>query len=42
MSKRLNVTFRILPDGPRMTIVGRDAWALLQLHAAGSKGVTPD
>lgn len=28
-------------DGPRVTLHGRDAWALLQLIAAGAHGVTP-
>lgn len=27
-------------DGPRVPLLGRDAWACLQLVAAGSQGVT--
>jgi hypothetical protein len=40
-SERLKITFRILPDGSHMTVVGRDAWALKQLTKAGSAGCTP-
>ncbi len=29
------------PDGPRVKLHGRDGWALLQLVAAGWRGVTP-
>ena len=41
MGKRLVVTYRVLPDGRWQKIAGRDAWALMQLVAAGTKGVTP-
>lgn len=41
MSKRYTIRARILPDGLPMTIVGRDAWALEQLLAAGEVGCTP-
>ncbi len=40
MSKKLSITFRVLPDGPSQTAKGRDAWALLQLMDK-PKGVTP-
>lgn len=30
-----------LPDGGQLTFIGRDAWALRQLMAAGTSGVTP-
>ena len=38
---RLDMTFRILPDGKVQKVQGRDAWALLQLVAAGKSGCTP-
>lgn len=39
---RMNVAARIgAKDGNRVTLHGRDAWALLQLIAAGPEGVTP-
>lgn len=38
---KLSVTARVLPDGRRFTVTGRDAWALLELHHAGPKGCTP-
>lgn len=41
MSRKLIVTFRILPEGPTHTVFGRDAWALLALHSTGKTGVTP-
>jgi hypothetical protein len=41
MSKKLTVTFGVLPDGPTHTVFGRDAWALLSLIAKGDAGVTP-
>jgi hypothetical protein len=41
MSKRLEVTARILPHGETFTATGRDAWALLKLLTAGAKGCTP-
>lgn len=40
MSK-LTITARILPDGIPITVIGRDAWALRNLVAAGSAGCTP-
>ena len=40
MSK-LSITARILPDGPSMTVIGRDAWALRNLINAGIAGCTP-
>ena len=40
MKARLIVTARILPDGKTFTVHGRDAWALMQLIAAGPKGCT--
>ena len=40
MSK-LTVRFRVLPDGPTLTVTGRDAWALLALVASGARGATP-
>jgi hypothetical protein len=39
--ERLTVTARMLPDGQRFTVYGRDAWALLELHKAGVLGCTP-
>ncbi len=39
--KKLAITFRIEPDGSRLRAKGRDAWALLALHMAGKRGVTP-
>lgn len=41
MSKRYTIRVRRLPDGVPMTIVGREAWALECLKAAGAKGCTP-
>ena len=41
MSKRLMVIAWLLPDGKAFTVHGRDAWALLQLVAAGPNGCTP-
>ena len=38
---RLEVEFRILPNGPRQVAFGRDAWALVELVAAGASGCTP-
>ena len=40
MSKRLTMKARLLPDGHAFTVQGRDAWALLELVAAGPKGCT--
>lgn len=44
MTKRksiLSLTVMIKPDGGLVTVVGRDAWALEQLIAAGETGCTP-
>jgi hypothetical protein len=41
MSKRLQTTVRILPDGRTFTVRGRDAWALDELIEAGQRGCTP-
>jgi hypothetical protein len=41
MSKRLEIRFRVEPDGAWQTLTGRDAWALAELHRAGLRGVTP-
>ena len=38
---KLAITFRTKPDGCLRTVRGRDAWALLELVAAGPKGCTP-
>lgn len=39
---QINVSARVgAPNGKRVNLCGRDAWALLQLVAAGPKGVTP-
>ena len=38
---KLNVTACILPDGLPFTVIGRGAWALLELVKAGPKGCTP-
>lgn len=38
---RYKILARKLPDGAPQTVVGRDAWALEQLLAAGEKGCTP-
>lgn len=38
---RYQIRVRKLPDGTPQTIVGRDAWALEQLLAAGERGCTP-
>jgi len=41
MTKRLEVQFRVEPDGVWQKAKGRDAWALISLVAAGKRGVTP-
>lgn len=42
MSKpRLEITARISPQGKPFRVFGRDAWALIELVAAGTTGVTP-
>ncbi|WP_416356333.1 hypothetical protein ACLNGM_20220 [Aureimonas phyllosphaerae] len=38
---RYQIRARVLPDGIPMTLVGRTAWCLEQLVAAGVKGCTP-
>ena len=38
---KLTLVVRILPDGPPMTIIGRDAWTLKSLLNAGTQGCTP-
>ena len=40
MTRRLTVTARVLPDGAPFRVYGRDAWALLELVAAGKCGCT--
>ena len=37
----LTVQVRIEPDGPTITVIGRDAWALQCLVDSGERGVTP-
>lgn len=41
MSNKLRVIARIEPDGGIHEVVGRDAWALLNLIEAGARGCTP-
>ena len=41
MTARLMVKARALPEGMPFVVCGRDAWALLELIKAGSKGCTP-
>lgn len=41
MSNKLRVIARIEPDGGTHEVVGRDAWALLNLMRAGGRGCTP-
>ena len=38
---KLTVIARVLPDGPRFTVAGRDAWALAELVRCGERGCTP-
>lgn len=38
---RLTLKARVGPGGPVVTLLGRDAWALQQLHAANENGCTP-
>ncbi|UVC09865.1 hypothetical protein IHQ71_04425 [Rhizobium sp. TH2] len=38
--ERLEVVFRILPDGQPMKAIGRDAWMLKELIRVGSRGLT--
>ncbi|WP_395449383.1 hypothetical protein ACHMW7_05785 [Aminobacter sp. UC22_36] len=41
MSKKLRLIAKIEPDGAVNEVVGRDAWALKNLKAAGKRGCTP-
>ncbi len=41
MMNKLTITARILPDGGPIKVIGRDAWALQNLVAAGEHGCTP-
>ena len=41
MRKRLTVDALLLANGTTITVLGRDAWTLLELVKAGSKGCTP-
>ncbi|MCD1644799.1 hypothetical protein [Aurantimonas coralicida] len=38
---RYSIRARVLPEGPPMIVVGRKAWALERLVAAGNRGCTP-
>jgi hypothetical protein len=41
MTAKPVVTARLLPDGVPFTVLGREAWALLELLKTGSQGCTP-
>ncbi len=41
MTDKLRVTAKIEPDGGVHEVIGRDAWALLNLLRAGERGCTP-
>jgi hypothetical protein len=41
MGSYLTIHVRVGDDGPLILLRGREAWAALQLIAAGTKGVTP-
>lgn len=41
MTDKLRVIAKIEPDGGVHEVVGRDAWALLNLLRAGERGCTP-
>lgn len=41
MSQKLKVLARVEPDGGVHEVIGRDAWALLNLIQAGERGCTP-
>ena len=41
MTKPLHVTARVLANGRSFTATGRDAWALIELLKAGTRGCTP-
>ena len=41
MSNKLRIIAKIEPDGGVQEVVGRDAWALLNLIEAGKRGCTP-
>ena len=38
---KLQIIVRILPDGDLITVKGREAWTLLELHRAGPRGLAP-
>ena len=40
-SASFTVRVRIEPDGPTITVIGRDAWVLQKLIEVGEAGVTP-
>ena len=37
----LTVRVRVEPEGPTITVIGRDAWALQKLIEVGDAGTTP-
>jgi hypothetical protein len=41
INEKLSIIAKIEPDGHTQEVVGRDAWALLNLLRAGSSGCTP-
>jgi hypothetical protein len=44
MTRSVRLTLRMLigdNEAPAITVRGREAWALLQLHSAGERGCTP-
>jgi len=41
MSEKLRLIAKIEPDGGTYQVIGRDAWALKNLIAAGKRGCTP-
>nr|WP_316651406.1 hypothetical protein [uncultured Gellertiella sp.] len=41
MSKRFSIVYRVEPDGSATRLIGRNAWALLELHRMGRCGCTP-
>lgn len=41
MSNKLRLITKIEPDGAVQEVIGRDAWALKNLIAAGKRGCTP-
>lgn len=40
-TNKLEILAKIEPDGATVKVIGRDAWALQQLLAAGQRGCTP-